>query len=93
MKNVLCITCGVEFSMTDFLHDQRKRDCEVFHCPNGHRQVFNRSDDTRIARIADLEGTVAFLRTEVGCAESRIRSLRGANTRLRRAIKKLRGGK
>lgn len=39
-----CSECGVESAMPANMLRQRRSDKQVFYCPNGHQQMFRKSD-------------------------------------------------
>ena len=36
-----CITCGISFAMPTEFIEERRKDHESFHCPNGHKAYYS----------------------------------------------------
>jgi hypothetical protein len=51
-----CCVCGTAFYMDETLYFNRKKDGQLFWCPNGHEQHYTETDTTRLAKAnAELE--------------------------------------
>jgi hypothetical protein len=49
----LCCTCGVVFAMPSDLISSRKRDGKQYFCPNGHPQLFSKTEAERLQEELD----------------------------------------
>ncbi len=45
-----CCNCGVLFAMEQGYQQQKRRDGESFHCPNGHGQHYTETDKTKLQK-------------------------------------------
>lgn len=68
---VNCASCGVLFALPEEMNDQRRRDGEAFHCPSGHRNVYNPNDET-----ARLKRQLAQTQTDLERQEAEVRRVR-----------------
>lgn len=50
MKNMTCCNCGTKFGMEDSIYSLRKEDGEEFSCPNGHKQYFTESENSKLKK-------------------------------------------
>ena len=100
-----CGSCGVQFTVPEFLHDTRAKNGANVWCPNGHQLTIPQDDEVvRLKRElstvrSDLEAAtrrlgncVATNQAQVNMIEIEKRSanaLRGANTKLKRKLTKI----
>lgn len=55
MYGLDCAQCGVVFAIPEELEQRWRADGKVFHCPNGHAQVFRETDVMRLQKQLDTE--------------------------------------
>lgn len=49
-KIINCYKCGMPFGVPDRWKQNRMKDQESFYCPNGHRQAYSESSDSRLRK-------------------------------------------
>ena len=85
-----CVSCGVDFAMTDDLIRARRRDGKTFWCPNGHPQSYTETDATRLKKAQqELErarATQTHLRDQRDAAERSASAYKGQVTRIKKRV-------
>ena len=44
INGLTCVSCGTVFGLSEDFEDRRRQDKQTFYCPNGHPQLFMRSE-------------------------------------------------
>lgn len=102
---VVCGSCGVQFTVPEFLHDTRAKNGANVWCQNGHQLTIPQDDEVvRLKRElstarSDLEAAarrlgncVATNQAQVNMLEIEkrvVNSLKGANTKLKKKLAKI----
>ena len=85
---VCCNTgCGVPFSLPEHVYQQSRRlgKERTFYCPNGHAQVYQRTEEERLKeRVASLERELADVRDSWAHDMKSLTYWRGMATRWKR---------
>ena len=75
---IVCSNCGVEFLVPTGYHTQLVDKRKIFHCPNGHQQVYADSE------VARLEKEVKALKEKADKALQWLEQERKAHARTRK---------
>lgn len=89
-----CATCAVPFGLTSSLHAARRQDRGDFSCPNGHNNVYRKSEaDGLREQLENEQRKVIWARAEAEhqtrerqAAERSASAFKGQATRLRKRI-------
>lgn len=97
-----CCNCGVTYFMPKELQERRRKDAQLFYCPNGHGQRYSKSEADQLrAKLAQAEKdrqnaikqkewaeeSARQSRESMRTAERRLTAAKGQQTRLRNRIK------
>ena len=53
MTDMRCPVCGVPYAMPEHLREQRLKDGESFHCPNGHSLSYKDNEHARTRKLLE----------------------------------------
>lgn len=84
-----CGKCGVTFAMPEILREECERSGNGWYCPNGHPRVYRK---TVREKLREAEDALARSRAYADQLEASNRGLRGANTRQRNQLKRVKHG-
>lgn len=86
LRTESCCACGIVFGMPlDFYKECQSNTERWFFCPNGHRQHYTESEETRLRRQLENErDNVAYWRSQQALTEGSLRATKGHLTRLRK---------
>lgn len=76
LRTINCARCGVLFAMPEEMNAQRRQDGQAFHCPEGHKNVYDPNDET-----SRLKRQLAQTQTNLERQEAETRSAREARDR------------
>jgi hypothetical protein len=73
-----CCQCAVYFGMPKYLNEQRRKDKEMFYCPNGHPQHYMRSDADVLRDKLNEQIRIATRESErAALAEEKLKKMTG----------------
>lgn len=90
-----CGTCGVTWFVPEGFIEGRRRNGQLFYCPNGHswtytetrEQKLQKQLDAATARCSKLDADLSIRTDQRDFAERRIIATRGLVTRLKRRVR------
>ena len=89
MKELACFKCATVFGISDSVYVARKKDGELFSCPNGHEQYFTHKE-TLEKKLADMttyrnncKESANHYEKLFSYKERSVRALRGVITRMK----------
>lgn len=95
MGNLVCASCGILFGAPDHWEQARREDKREFFCPNGHRQLFAKSEADKLRQERDLlkqqiaqkDDEIKWQREKRQAEERRVSAARGQITKLKKRAK------
>ena len=94
LTTITCGACGIPFGLPQNYYEARRRDAELFSCPNGHRIGYGQSEaDRERAKRLRAEQEAEWLRTsrqaawdQAAAAERRRAAAKGQLTKVKKRV-------
>lgn len=86
LQAITCCNCGVVFGMSDAHYKERLSDKKLFHCPNGHSQLFTGESDADKAKR--LKSEADKLKVDLTCCRQSVADAREELNRNRFTLSK-----
>jgi NMD protein affecting ribosome stability and mRNA decay len=87
MREMRCGACGIVFWAPEFFMDQREKDGNVWHCPNGHRRVYRETTADKLRKELEVERQHSAMERQLRIdTESRLKKAQREQKRIKTRI-------
>ena len=87
-ETITCYKCAIEFGVPQYFNEKRREDCEVFYCPNGHRQAYITSSLSKLKKeLAETHRELDRARVETREQRSKVAKIGRSYAKVRERVK------